>query len=192
MPFGKREAIGPGGTTIAIDFDQIHAYLSKGAEAAELDPIRADFEEAGGFIHKPMFERLLIAEYVIADLTLANPNVTYEVGVRHGATARATLLACADQLIQSLPFDFKPLRVLPYAIATDGSLPEGSGDRLANSVCEALKRARTGQIPVDNPITQITAWKPIGSIDHSKTDVFLQRLQYTGELGERIKTAILS
>src|SRR3954452_24640759 len=131
MPFGKREAIGPGGTTIAIDFDQIHAYLSKGAEAAELDPIRADFEEAGGFIHKPMFERLLIAEYVIADLTLANPNVTYEVGVRHGATARATLLACADQLIQNLPFDFKPLRVLPYAIASDGSLPEGSGDKLA-------------------------------------------------------------
>jgi hypothetical protein len=38
---------------------------------------------------------------------------------------------------------------------------------------------------------QITAWKPAGSIEHSKTDVFLQRLQFTGELGERIKAALL-
>jgi MAP3K TRAFs-binding domain len=192
MPFGRREATGPGGATIAIDFDEIHTYLHKGAEAAELDPIRADFELAGGFIHKPMFERLLVAEYVVADLTLANPNVTYEVGVRHGATARATLLVCADRLVQTLPFDFKPLRILPYAIAGDGSLPGGSGNALADSVCKSLKQARTGQIPVDNPITQITAWKPVGSIEHSKTDVFLQRLQYTGTLGERIKAAILS
>ena len=38
----------------------------------------------------PMYERLLVAEYVVADLTFSNPNVTYEVGVRHGATARPT------------------------------------------------------------------------------------------------------
>jgi hypothetical protein len=38
---------------------------------------------------------------------------------------------------------------------------------------------------------QITAWKPAGTIEHSKTDVFLQRLQFTGELGERIKAALL-
>jgi tetratricopeptide (TPR) repeat protein len=38
---------------------------------------------------------------------------------------------------------------------------------------------------------QISAWKPTGSIEHSKTDVFLQRLQFTSELGERIQGAIL-
>ena len=73
MPFGRRAADG-----ITIDFDSTSTYIHRGAEAAGLDPIRADVEPAGGFIHKPMLERLLVAEYVVADLTMANP--TYPRG----------------------------------------------------------------------------------------------------------------
>ena len=137
-----------------------------------------------------MLERLLVAEYVIADLTLSNPNVMYEVGVRHGASSRATLLIGADKYLSSLAFDVKPLRVLPYALAEDNSMSEGEGDKLASGLCERLKLARIGKLPVDNPIMQVTSWKPGGSIEHSKTDVFLQRLQYTGDVGERIKLAV--
>jgi len=139
-----------------------------------------------------MFKRLLVAEHVIADLTLANSNVTYKLRVRHGVVARATLPVCADRLVQTLPFDVKLLRVLPYAISADGSLPGGSSDPLADSACQSLKQARTRQIPLDNPVMQITAWKPPGNIEHSKTHVFLQRVQYTGELGEGIKAAIFN
>jgi hypothetical protein len=187
MPFGSRTA--EGGMT--IDFDRVHQYIHNAVEAAGLEAIRADFEPSGGFIHRPMLERLLVAEYVVADLTLANPNVSYEVGVRHGASARATLLICAEQFVSRLPFDFKPLRVLPYNLAADGSLSEDAGNKLADAVGEYLRKARAGQVPVDNPIMQITAWKPAGSIEHSKTDVFLERLQFTGQLGERIKSALL-
>jgi hypothetical protein len=139
-----------------------------------------------------MLERLLVAEYVVADLTLGNPNVMYEVGVRHGASARATLLLCAEPFVKKLPFDFKPLRMVPYALSKDGSVSDKSGNKLAEIVRERLQEARAGQLPVDNPIMQITAWKPGGSIEHSKTDVFLQRLQFTGELGERIKAALIA
>jgi hypothetical protein len=187
MPFRTRTADGG----ISIDCDRVHGFIHSGADAAGLEAIRADFEPTGGFIHKPMLERLLVAEYVVADLTLANPNVMYEVGVRHGASARATLLLCAAPLVDKLPFDFKPLRMVPYDLASDGSLSDASGKKLAEAVCDRLKQARTGQLPVDNPIMQITAWKPAGSIEHSKTDVFLQRLQSTGALGERIKKALL-
>jgi hypothetical protein len=187
MPFGAR----PAKRGMKVDFDRVHEYIHRGAEAAGLEAIRADFEPAGGFIHKPMLERLLVAEYVIADLTLANPNVTYEVGVRHGASARATLLLCAEPFVKQLPFDFKPLRMASYALGKDGTLTDDSGSKLAAVVAERLQQARSGQLPVDNPIMQITAWKPAGSIEHSKTDVFLQRLQFTGELGERIKAALL-
>src|SRR5215475_1994260 len=187
MLFGSRFAK----RGVKIDFDRVHQFIHRGAEAAGLEVIRADFEPSGGFIHKPMLERLLVAEYVVADLTLANPNVMYEVGVRHGASARATLLLCAEPLVKKLPFDFKPLRMASYALAKDGSISDDSGNKLAELICERLQQARAGQLPVDNPLMQITAWKPAGSIEHSKTDVFLERLQFTGELGERIKAALL-
>jgi hypothetical protein len=50
---------------------------------AGLQPLRADEEVTGGIIHKPMFERLILCEYAVADLTTANANVFYELGVRH-------------------------------------------------------------------------------------------------------------
>jgi hypothetical protein len=188
MPFGKRPPLGR--RKPLVDFDRIHSYIAKGAEAAGLEPIRADYEPAGGFIHKPMLERLLVAEYVIADLTLSNPNVLYEVGVRHGASARATLLICADKFVGGLVFDVRPLRVLPYGLEKDGSIAELEGQKLADSLQKQLTLARTNQLPIDNPIMQVTSWKPAGSIEHSKTDVFLQRLKFTGQLGERIKAAV--
>jgi hypothetical protein len=187
MPFGTRSAE----RGMKIDFDRVYRFIHDGAETAGLEAIRADFEPAGGFIYKPMFERLLVAEYVVADLTLANPNVMNEVGVRHGASARATLLLCAEPFVKQLPFDFRPLRVVSYALGEDGALSDDAGKQLAAAVADRLQQARGGQLPVDNPIMQITAWKPAGSIEHSKTDVFLQRLQFTGELGERIKAALL-
>jgi hypothetical protein len=185
MPFGRRSA-----EAITIDFDRTWQYIRQGTEQAGLEAVRADFEPGGGFIHKPMLERLLVAEYVIADMTMANPNVMYEVGVRHGASDRATLLVCATSFIDRMPFDVKPLRVISYELGADGSLADKSGAALAQIVCERLGLARSGQLSNDNPIVQITAWKPAGSIEHSKTDVFLERLQFTGALGERIKRAV--
>src|SRR5215471_15393494 len=150
MPFGKRAPIGK--KKPLIDFDRIYTYIEAAVEAAGLDPIRADFEPGGGFIHKPMLERLLVAEYVIADLTLSNPNVMYEVGVRHGASARATLLLCAEPFVAKLPFDFKPLRMVPYSLTADGLLTDDGGSALADVVCDRLQQARAGQLPIDNPI----------------------------------------
>lgn len=82
MPFG-RKSIEKGGKK--IDFDQIFKAICQGVEQAEIECQRADFDPSGGFIHRSMFEALIVAEFVVADLTLANPNVTYEIGVRHGA-----------------------------------------------------------------------------------------------------------
>lgn len=188
MPFGKRAPIGK--KKPLIDFDRIYTYIEAAVKAAGLDPIRADFEPGGGFIHKPMLERLLVAEYVIADLTLSNPNVMYEVGLRHGASARATLLLCCDSFVSGLPFDVRPLRVLSYGLPKLGGITKLGGEKLQVNLKERLNLARAGQLPVDNPIMQVTSWKPSGNVEHSKTDVFLQRLQFTGELGERIRAAV--
>jgi hypothetical protein len=42
-----------------------------------------------------MYEALVVAEFVIVDLTRANPNVMYELGLRREPARGATLLVCA-------------------------------------------------------------------------------------------------
>ena len=80
MPFGRK----PDAAGRVIDFDRVYGELIAPAIAeAELEPLRADEEQTGGIIHKPMFERLILCEYAVADLTTANANVFYELGVRH-------------------------------------------------------------------------------------------------------------
>jgi hypothetical protein len=104
MPFGKK----PNSTGSIIDFDAVYRDLIGPAiSEADLDPLRADEEMTGGIIHKPMFERLILCEYAVADLTTANANVFYELGIRHAIRPWSTVLIFAEG--GRLPFDVAPL-----------------------------------------------------------------------------------
>lgn len=92
MPFGRKSDA----TGTTIDFDAVYRDLIAPAiRAAGLEPIRADEEVTGGIVHKPMFERLILCEYAVADLTFANANVFYELGVRHAVRPYSTVLVFA-------------------------------------------------------------------------------------------------
>jgi tetratricopeptide (TPR) repeat protein len=188
MPFGKKPP--PGKKKPLIDFDRIYRYIERAVLETGLECVRADFEAYGGFIHRQMYERLLVAEYLVADLTSANPNVTYEVGIRHGSRAKATLLVCASDFIDNLPFDLKPLRVLNYSLGPKGKLSDEGGEKLQLELSKRLKEAVAGELPPDNPILQVTAVESSGRIQHEKTDVFIKRIRYVSELGERIYAAL--
>ena len=98
---------------VELDFDHIYAAAIRPAiEEAGLEPIRGDQERTGGVIHIPMFGRLLLSEYVVVDMTLANPNVFYEMGIRHTAKPYTTVPIFAA--IHSIPFDVTLLRSIPY------------------------------------------------------------------------------
>src|SRR6516225_4444828 len=115
MPFGRK----PDGTGAMIDFDAVYGQLIAPAiEDAGLEPIRADEEMTGGIVHKPMFERLILCEYAVADLTLANANVFYELGVRHAVRPYSTVLLYAAGT--RLPFDVQLDRALPYSLDRAG------------------------------------------------------------------------
>ena len=98
MPFGKK--IDPRSRT-EIDFDKVYENAIRPAvEAAGLDCVRGDQEQTGGIIHAAMLGRLLLAEFVVADLTTANPNVFYELGVRHTAKPYTTIpIFCSGRRI---------------------------------------------------------------------------------------------
>ena len=89
MPFGTK----PGPDGKPIDFNRIYVEFFKPAlEAAGCEVFRADEEPAAGDIRADMFQELLVADLVLADLTLDNPNVWYELGVRHALRARGVVL----------------------------------------------------------------------------------------------------
>src|SRR3989304_9026220 len=94
MPFGgKKDSQGN-----EINFNRVYAELIKPAlEAAGLEVFRADEEQQAGDIRTDMFQELLIADLVVADLTIDNPNVWYELGVRHALRARGVVLLCGGR-----------------------------------------------------------------------------------------------
>src|SRR5271167_1235248 len=127
MPFGIKKDPGGGPD---IDFDPIYELaIRPGIEAAGMEPIRADGERTGGIIHKAMFERLLLCDYAVADLTTANPNVFYELGIRHGIRPHSTVLIFGKGV--RLPFDVSPLRSLPYQLDKFGAPETPLDDRKA-------------------------------------------------------------
>ncbi|MGO4870226.1 MAG: DUF4071 domain-containing protein, partial [Roseiarcus sp.] len=94
MPFGRK----PDASGRMVDFDRIYAeVIAPAVEAAGLDGIRADEEQGAGFIHKLMYERILLSEYAIADLTLLNANVYYELGDRVFAEQNALVHQLVDE-----------------------------------------------------------------------------------------------
>ena len=101
MPFGKKTTnIG-----VIVNFDVVYQeVIAPAIKETGLEPLRADEEMAGGIIHKPMFERLILCEYAVADLTTANANVFYELGIRHAVRPWCTVLLFAEGGGQ-LPFD---------------------------------------------------------------------------------------
>jgi hypothetical protein len=104
-----------------------------------MECVRADEERVGGIIHRPMFERLLVCDFAVADLTTANANVFYELGVRHALRPHTTLLTTAKG--SGVPFDLGPVRVqCRYALDDDGK-PARPGED-STTLKEALAARR--------------------------------------------------
>jgi tetratricopeptide (TPR) repeat protein len=182
MPFGQKPVAG--GAT--VDFDAVYRDLIAPAVAeAGLEPLRADEEQAGGIIHKPMFERLILCEHAVADLTTANANVFYELGLRHAVRPASTVLVFGKGSGQ-LPFDVAPLRALPYSIGADGKPAEAASDK--DRLVERLRAARgAGTQSPDSPVFTLVQGFP--DVDRLKTDVFRDQVRYSEEVKKRLATA---
>lgn len=126
MPFGRKP--GPDGTD--VDFNRVYRELIAPAiELAGLSAFRADQEQAGGSILADMFQELLIADLVVADLSIPNPNVWYEIGVRHALRARGVVLLFGGKAPSA--FDLYTERKLRYGLAGDGPDPATLKDDIA-------------------------------------------------------------
>ncbi|HWH82245.1 MAG TPA: tetratricopeptide repeat protein, partial [Burkholderiaceae bacterium] len=109
MPFGTKT----GADGLVVDFNRVFDELLEPAlREAGFDVFRADQEQRAGDIRFDLFQELLVADLVVADLTLDNPNVWYELGVRHALRSRGVMLVQGPRTTQ--PFDLYTDRKLTY------------------------------------------------------------------------------
>lgn len=182
MPFGKKEY-----ENIVIDYDRIYEDLIKPSiEECNLEPIRADEEMTGGMIHKTMFERLILCEYAIADISFANANVFYELGIRHALRPYKTVLIFSDK--SELPFDVTNLQALQYKINESGVLVNLENDkkRLIEKISKIKKDSFT-----DSPLFQLFDELKPQTLDHEKTDIFRERVKYSKKIKNKLAEARL-
>jgi hypothetical protein len=148
-----------------IDFDRIYCRALRPAiVAAGLRPVRDDDAGAGGLVQALTFEALLRCDYAVAELTTPNPNVLYELGIRHAARPWGTLAVTARPA--ELPFAVHALRCIRYDLAADNALSRGGERRLraalAGELTAVRARAEAGAPRVDSPVFQlVTDWRPV-------------------------------
>ena len=101
-------------------FRAIYQQIRQVVESEGLAIIRADEVTEEGSVAKDVISRLANSTLVIADLTDLNPNVFWELGVRHTLRAAGTLLLLDETRTDDPPFDLSYLRILKYRGTVEG------------------------------------------------------------------------
>lgn len=184
MPFGQKPDLKSG---VVVDFDQIYNQAIKPAiEACGLEALRGDEERTGGIIHGAMFARLLLAEFVVADLTLANPNVFYELGIRHAAKPFTTVPIFAN--VSALPFDVALVRAVGYELKK-GKLTKAAAQKLKSQLSKRLCDAMSGATTHDSPLFQLIPNFPGIDLPEEVTETFKDRIRKAEEFREILSSA---
>ncbi|MFL6255917.1 MAG: tetratricopeptide repeat-containing protein [Pyrinomonadaceae bacterium] len=108
-PFGKKKDLQGN----EIDFNEVERVLIAPAlEAVDAEGgTTIDIVESGN-IRTDMFRRLLTADLVVADLSIHNANVFYELGIRHALREHGTFMLRSDG--DAFPFDLQTDRYFVY------------------------------------------------------------------------------
>lgn len=143
--FGKKTDFTDGRV---LDLDASYAIIKDAVLGCGLVCLRADEIPHSGTIDVPMYEQLLRADLVIADLSTYNVNAAFELGVRYALRPHATLIVAEEQLKN--PFDFSHLVIRRYR-----HLGEDLGAKEARRFTQELQtaiRAILSDPQTDSPI----------------------------------------
>ena len=183
--FGKKDnlkdlqskfSVGKADPVQKIDFDKIYEDLVKPAIVmAGMEPLIEYAENSFGSIHKTMYEKIVLCEYCVADLTNANPNAYYELGMRYAVKPYSTIPIIASSHFP-LPFDVGINRTFAYQVDQDFNLTDKENDinKLAGILSNA-KKSRSTDSPLYDMINGISFQN---SVAHEKTDVFRDKVRY--------------
>jgi hypothetical protein len=146
MPFDKKKTDRTDeGVPAEIDFDALWGRVYEPVlREIGYKPVRADWD-VGALIIVEMIQRLALADLVLADVSLPNANVYYEVGVRHAAQEVGCVLVAADWA--KPVFDLEQMRQLRFPLA-DGNIPQTTAEVARRVLAPGLETLIDGSSPV--------------------------------------------
>ncbi len=121
---------------------------------------RADKESQPGDIISHVIENLVEADLVIADLSGRNPNVFYELGVRHSVGTGAILIA---DNIADIPIDLRTQRTIAYKYDPESMV------RFREELQRAIEAVVSSPPKSDNPVRTFLYTREIQKIASSPT-----------------------
>jgi hypothetical protein len=132
-----------------LNLDMTYENVIKPAVlAAGYSCMRADEIMHSGMIDKPMYEHLLEADVVVADLSTSNANALYELGVRHALRPHTTIVMAEEEF--AFPFDVARLNILRYKHL--GSDIGASESRRATGELTRRLQAIAARGEIDSPV----------------------------------------
>jgi len=177
MPFGKKKVGGKD-----VDFDIIYSTIFEPAISAtplsdphqgNLVPRRTDADKFSSAITQDMFEYIMYSRIAFTDISGLNPNVFYELGVRHRSQESGTVLF--RQVGTDLPFDINTIKVFEYDHDGESKAAEARSlitevltetlqrNRLDSPVRIALRAQRQDAEDAENPA--VHSGKPMPNLD---------------------------
>jgi hypothetical protein len=118
-------------------------------EQFQLNVVRADAIDKPGVITRQIIDYLLRSRLVIADLSFHNPNVFYELAIRHAARLPVVQLIRASDRI---PFDLNQVRTIKIDTSDIYSLVPKI-ETYKSELGSQVRRALENPDSVDNPIS---------------------------------------
>lgn len=179
---------GSEGPAVEIDFDVLDDRLIRPAlrQAGFRGETTGAVIEAGN-IREDMFNRLITADLVVADVSLHNPNVYYELGLRQAFRDKFTFVLRAD--LDAYPFDLQTDRYFAYTLEDLVARPASVVEALAL----ALRRT-VNQYRADSPVFKLLP--QLEAEDRSRflsvPDDFLEEVERARQLRERDYLSLLA
>lgn len=158
MPFGNPQSDPERARKLELIYTQ---WIKPTVEAIRLpdgsgiECHRGDKDARPGEIITHIIENLVASDIVIADLSGRNPNVFYELGVRHAVNNKTILIA---EDADDIPFDLRGLRAIVYRYDPEQML------RLRDSLEQAIGEILKDPERIDNPVRRYLYEKEVNKL----------------------------
>ena len=145
---------------------------------------RADKEPGAGDIRTDMYFELVTADVILADISILNANVFYELGVRHGVAPRGVFMIHGGWTRR--PFDVAPDRTFDYDgklfVSNQEERDEARQERLDAEV-ERLGKILRDALQVDGQTIGSPVYKELVGLEPVNwSNIQTARAKYFGEV----------